>query len=1061
MTHPRLIAAIGAALFGVVLAASAAPPGERAAARSQMSGAAVEKFRLPAPVYMAEEEGLRLAADLRGAEGMQTVLIRLTEPSVGKARKSNPGLDARAHKAKVGAQQDRFLVRGAGKAGSMKVLARTQLVLNGVFAEVDASELADLAADPDVMYVKRVRHYQMDLSETVPYIGATALQNAGFDGTGIKVAVLDSGIDYTHIAFGGSGLVADYIAAYGTDTAPNGSDDRHTTLDGLFPTAKVVAGYDFVGEDWPFGPLAPDPDPIPANDLITFGGHGTHVADIVGGITPGAPGVAPGVDLYAVKTCAAYSPACNGIALIQGMEFSVDPDGDGDPADAVDVINMSLGSNYGQPFDDDLAAAVDAATALGVLTVASAGNSADKPYVTGTPAAAPTALSVAQTHVPSAFQPLMEVTAPPGIAGFYAAVYQTWSAPLAGPIEAPLLYGDGAGANLDGCAPFAPGSLSGFIVLVDRGGCFFTTKIFNIGNAGGLVGIIAQNIADPPFNGGFADPGGPITIPGYMISQVDGFTLKAGLPETVVRFDPGSGLPLIGSMVSSSSRGPSNYYTGIKPEIGAPGASVSAASGTGTGTNPFGGTSGAAPMVAGSAALLLDAYPDLTPAEVKARLMTTGETMISNEVSLAGSPLAPITRIGGGEVRVDAAAASPVVAWDDDTGNGALALGFIDVSKDVSTVQRKVRLRNTSEEDVVYTIVPTFRFADDEASAAVEVKVQDKVRVGAGKEAVVPVTFKFFGGNLPGNFMNSGSRGADGAALTLNEYDGYLIFDGDGQVLQMAWHVIPRQAADVVARQVLNLKGGQDTVSLNNIGVGTAQNDAFALLATSPNLPEGPRGGQSPMPDLRAVGINTFPVPAGFCSGSDSFVWAFALNTWERQTHLVPVVHNVFLDIDRDGIDDYVVFNFDLSFSTAVSDGRQLTWAQNLATGSASAFFFAEHSMNTGNTVLYICGEQVGLTGTDLLNTNVNMSVFTQDFYFGGPGDFVGGLTVTPLGERYFALPTDLAGKSGGTMDVFDFGLFPGNTDELGIMLNTNGDRGFGAYGGATQDTESLLFMAK
>ena len=55
------------------------------------------------------------------------------------------------------------------------------------------------------------------------------------------------------------------------------------------------------------------------------------------------------------------------------MEYAVDPDGDGDPSDRVDVINMSLGSPYGQPFDDDLAAAVDAATALGVLTVASAG----------------------------------------------------------------------------------------------------------------------------------------------------------------------------------------------------------------------------------------------------------------------------------------------------------------------------------------------------------------------------------------------------------------------------------------------------------------------------------------------------------------------------------------------------------------------------------------------------------------------------------------------------------------------------------------------------------------
>ena len=113
-------------------------------------------------------------------------------------------------------------------------------------------------------------------------------------------------------------------------------------------------------------------------------------------------GVAPGVDLYAVKVCSAVSSSCCGVALIQGMEYAVDPNGDGDTSDRVDVINMSLGRNYGQPFDDDLAVAVDNATAFGVLTVASAGNGSDKPYITGTPAAATTALSVAQTQVPSA-----------------------------------------------------------------------------------------------------------------------------------------------------------------------------------------------------------------------------------------------------------------------------------------------------------------------------------------------------------------------------------------------------------------------------------------------------------------------------------------------------------------------------------------------------------------------------------------------------------------------------------------------------------------------------------
>ena len=175
----------------------------------------------------------------------------------------------------------------------------------------------------------------------------------------------------------------------------------------------------------------------------------------------------------------------------------------------------------------------------------------------------------------------------------------------------------------------------------------------------------------------------------------------------------------------------------------------------------------------------------------------------------------------------------------------------------------------------------------------------------------------------------------------------------------------------------------------------------------------------------------------------------------------MPVHHYVTLDINQDGVDDYQVFNSDLSGFTTLSDGRHATFAQNLATGGATAFFYTEHSMNTGNTVLYICGEQVGLTGTDMLVTNVDMDVYAQDWYYAGPGDWITDLTVTPLGEQYLGLPDDIAGKTEGAMTVLDFGPCPGNTPELGVMLVTNGDRGSGARGGATYDTEALLFMAR
>jgi hypothetical protein len=513
-------------------------------------------------------------------------------------------------------------------------------------------------------------------------------------------------------------------------------------------------------------------------------------------------------------------------------------------------------------------------------------------------------------------------------------------------------------------------------------------------------------------------------------------------------------------MVGSSSRGPQHENTTlIKPEIGAPGASVSAIAGTGTGTGPFGGTSGASPMVAGSAALLLQVEPNLTPPETKARLMNNGDTNIDTDPFTG---LAPITRIGGGEVRADRAVAAPAAAWDDDTLQGALSFGFVDAEKDVQTLHKNVRVRNYSDEAINYSISSAFRYADDEASGAISVDVSPKqVKVPAGSDRTFNVKMTINGAWLPGNFMNSGSQGANPDALTANEFDGYLTLDDGAHPIHMAWHVLPRKDANVVGRKVLNFSAGQDLVSLTNNGVGTAQNDAFSLLAVSPNQPEGGFGGQAPMPDIRAVGINTFPVGAGFCSGQPSFIWAFAINTWERQEHLLPVSHQVILDTNQDGVDDYVVLNRDLSGLNTISDGRQVTYAFDLAAGTASAFFFAEHSMNTGNTVLLICGEQIGLTGTDMLSTNVDMEVIAEDFYYGGPGDFVGGLTVTPLGEQYFGIPSDIAPKGNGSMTVIDFGAFPGNSAEQGVMLITNGDRGTGARGGATQDTEALLFEAK
>jgi minor extracellular serine protease Vpr len=1030
----------------------AAPAQDRAAMRTLP--ASVSAAKLKAPARATGMTVSRLDESLRGATGSSRVVVRLRNPAV--AELGLIGSESVAARDNLRVEQAGLLDRVRALDPDARVIATTQLVLNAVFVEVDASVLPRLANDRAVLRVAPVADYELDLSETVPFIGASTVQASGFTGRGIKVAVLDSGIDYTHAALGGSGNVADYV-----------NNDPTVIEPGTFPTAKVVAGYDFTGSVWPNGPEMPDPDPI---DDGPASGHGTHVADIIGG----KKGVAPGTSLYAVKVCSSVSTSCSGIALIQGMEYSVDPNGDGRMDDRVDIINMSLGSPYGKPFDDDLSAAVDNASKAGVLTVASAGNSSDKPFAMGTPSAAASALSVAQTAVPSAFLPFLQLNG-----NNYPAAFQSWSTPPAGPLAGQLQYGNGAGGNLLGCAPFAPGSLVGKAVLVNRGECNFTLKAKNVGDAGGVMAIIGLVASGDPFEGG--DGGDrPIDIPAYMVSLSVANIFRANIGATLT-VDPTVGLPLAGSMVGSSSRGPQHENTHlIKPEIGAPGASVSAIAGSGTDTGPFGGTSGAAPMVAGAAALLLEATggtkatakgtPNgravghgLRPIETKARLMNNGYRDVVND-PLTGA-LAPITRIGGGEVQVDKAVAAPAAAWDDQVPQGALSFGFVDVADETVTITRTVRVRNYSNKRINYAVKPGFRFANDAANGAVSISAPTTVAVGPGRgsDTLFDVSITINGSMLRGNFMNSGSAGADPATLTTNEYDGYIVLDDGKHPIHLAWHVLPRKAARVTPSTAAIIPGSfPQQIGLTNSGVGTAQNDAYALLATSPQLTVGGRGEQSPTPDLRAVGINTYPVPAGFCSASPSFLWAFAVNTWQRQQHLLPVSHQVYLDTNRDGTDDFVVLNRDASGLGTISDGRQLAWVVNLATGSASAFFFAEHSTNTGNTVLLICGEQIGMNASNLLATNVDMDVVAQDFYFGGPGDLVEGLTVTPLGERFYGEPVDLAGGASNPagLAVYDFGAFPGNTPERGLMLITNGDRGAGARGGATEKTEALLLLA-
>ena len=906
-----------AALLGAGFA-GAADRTARPAKSLSLEGAALES-----PLQVDSVPDFISAHMQRTPSATTTVIARLSAPSVAKG--GSPG--------QIAAEQQAFIARVLTASPSSQVVASVRVVMNAVFIETDRAGLDAMGKDVAVTRVVPVGNYQIDLSETVPYIGAETVHGLGIRGGGVRVAVLDSGIDYLHADLGGSGNPADFAA-----------NDPSTTADGGFPSSKVIGGYDFVGGTWPNTGLIPDADPLdktPAG-FADGSGHGTHVSSIIAG----TQGVAPDAKLYAVKVCSSVSSSCSGIALIEGMEFAADPNGDGDPSDHVDIVNMSLGSNYGQPFDDDLSFAVDNATQLGVLTVAAAGNAGNKPYIVSTPSAALTAISVAQTAVPSEKLNLMRITAPVVTNPNRTAIFQPWSAPLTSTISGVVLYGNGSGGNLNGCATFPAGSLTGRIVLVNRGTCAFSIKISNIAAGGGALGIIGLIDGSQPFTGAFG--GGTPTIPGFMISLADANAIRGG---ATVSFDPTNVISLAGSVVGTSARGPMFQDHRIKPEIGAPGASVSSEHGTGTGRTSFGGTSGATPMIAGSAALLKQFYGIVgetsEPGRLKQALLDTADISTrapSVPGGLVPDVLAPISRIGGGEVRVDrAVSATTTVNPQDSAGNwaGGLSFGFVDVTKPLLSINREIYIRNNSSGRRNFTIAPTARYANDVANGAVSLSLPTSVALGPMQGKVLKVKLNIDGTKLRNNLMSSGPGGNNPGPLTTNEYDGYIVFTSPEETLTLPWHVLPRKDAKVTSLGTeLHFTDdgsgvGVGTMSLKNSGIGTAQSDTYTLLAVSDSLPVGGAGQQSPTPDIHAFGVNTVTgVPSSFCPST--WYWEFAFNDWERQTMVTAVSHEVDLDTNRDGKIDYAVFNFDASFNS-LGDGRQVTFVRRQPSSSLKA----------------------------------------------------------------------------------------------------------------------------
>jgi hypothetical protein len=601
-------------------------------------------------------------------------------------------------------------------------------------------------------------------------------------------------------------------------------------------------------------------------------------------------------------------------------------------------------------------------------------------------------ISVAETQVPSAVAIPLIINSPAAIAGAYGNTATVDWAPIgAGVTATDVVYVGGTGCP--GGPPY-PTSVTGKVALIDRGTCAVSLKVDRAANAGAvgvLIGLVAGGDAIS-----FSFGGGSTFVPTLVITQFTANLIKANIGAPVnVSYSQTVAVPLVGSMVGSSARGPSYSYIAIKPDIGAPGASISAISGTGTLEQAFGGTSGATPMITGSAALLLSANSSLTPQEVKAKLMNSAETNIQTNPATQPGVLAPITRIGGGEVRVDKANKLTVAAWDSDNPVGVgLSFGYNPVTGNPQLV-KKVTVRNYAAKSRTFTINTSFRFADDAASGAVTLSAPATVTVPGNGSKDFVLKLQLNAANLPAwpwdaaspsTASLGGSLGGDGPTLTKAEFDGYVtIFDAT-DTLHLPWHVLPRKAANVSVGG-----GGSGSIAISNAG-GAVDGavDTFALTGTSSRIPPP----QLPQPgdafaviDLKAVGVRQ--------AGANV---QFAINTFGQRSHpAYPAEFDIYIDSNNDGTFDYVVFNLENGGFGAT--GQTVVEVVNLTTGAGTIVSFADADLNSGNMIMTVPMTFLGLTSTQ----KFTYMVMGCDNYFTGTcTDVIGPMTYT-LGTPRFA----------------------------------------------------------
>jgi subtilisin family serine protease len=802
-------------------------------------------------------------------------VVTLQEPALLAAAKATPaGLEIPADaKQAVLNEQAQFEQKLKSVAPQAQVIYRYRLTLNAIAVYAPGDVTAAIHAIAGIRSVAPVRQMARPQAEvtaqttvltsstnSVNFIGADKAHSLGFTGKGMRVGVLDTGIDYTHKMLGGSGNKADYTAI--NPDQPNAA----------FPNAKVAGGLDLVGTE--FNAASPFPNlrlPKPDANPIDEAGHGTHVAGTIAGIGDGKAtysGVAPEATVYGIKVFGKDGSTSDAV-VIAGFEYAADPDLDLDPKDRLDVVNLSLGGGFGQP-QILYSEAVKNITRAGTVVVASAGNSGPEDYIVGAPSTSDDAISVAASVDGSLHNwqfGAVRFTNSAGGSFLSKAVEGSISKPVdeVTSAEGPLVFIGLADKDLTEEEKL---KLSGKVALIMRGKVPFAEKLKRAHGAGAIGAVV---INSEPGDRTMAMGGdGKFDIPAIMIGNETGQRVQKDMTHGEVRvqfktpdriFEP----ELIDTITDFSSKGPRSEDNLFKPEISAPGASIiSAAMGEGAGGTQMSGTSMAAPHMAGVMALMREAHPSLSALELKSLVMDTSKVLRGQIEDV------PMTLQGAGRVQVDKAITAAVIVSPH-----ALSLGRVQVGRS-RRATNTITVKNISNAEVTLSLVT-------KTANGLRLTVPSNLTVAAGATATVVVESEV---SMPaGNKFSA-------------ELDGRIFFMNGAQV---AAH-LPALAIATQASLIQGSTPGADKLTLTNASPLDGVALAFNLLGEDARKATSAPHDQwkNRSCDLQSAGYRIVTKPNGQGAPTEYLQIGFKLHT--PLTTWIQCDVSALIDADGDGV---------------------------------------------------------------------------------------------------------------------------------------------------------------